>query len=304
MKRPCATNRHTPMTALARARLQLLGAALLFSTGGAVIKSCSLSSWQVASFRSAVAALYFVLVFPQTRRRWSGRTLLVGATYAACLSLFVIGTKLTTAANTIFLQSTAPLYVSLLAPWLLGETTSRRDLLFMGVLGGGLAMLLLGAEPASATAPNPPVGNVVGALSGVMWALTLMGLRGTAVGAARGTDPSGAAIVCGNVIAFAVCLPLALSAPAGGRLSDWLMIVYLGSVQIGAAYTLLNRAVQRVPALEAALLLLLEPVLNPLWAWVVHGERPGIWSLAGGVVILGATVAKAIAGTQSSDPGR
>src|SRR5262249_14959094 len=156
-----------------------------------------------------------------------------------------------------------------------------------------------GSDAPSTTAPNPALGNVVAALSGVMWALTLIGLRGSAVGAAPETDPAGAAIVCGNLLAFALCLPLAVHTGVAGHLGDWLLIIYLGSVQIGMAYTLLTRAMHRIPALQAALLLLLEPVLNPVWAWLVHGERPGMWSLMGGGMILGATLAQAAAGSRS-----
>src|SRR3990172_9137079 len=99
-------------------QLQLLAAAVLFSTGGAAIKACTLSSWQIASFRSVIAAVALFLLLPDARRRWTWRAVAVGAAYAATLMLFVLGNKLTTAANTIFLQSTAPLYILLLGPWL------------------------------------------------------------------------------------------------------------------------------------------------------------------------------------------
>jgi drug/metabolite transporter (DMT)-like permease len=103
-----------------RHRIQLLAAAALFSTGGAAIKACSLTSWQVAGLRSGIAALVLLLV-PAARRGWTPRAWLVGAAYAATVVLFVQANKLTTSAATAFLQSTAPLYVLLLAPHLLGE---------------------------------------------------------------------------------------------------------------------------------------------------------------------------------------
>ena len=240
-----------------------------------------------------MAGLVLLALLPEARRSTTWRAPVVGTVYAATLILFVLGTKLTTAASTIFLQSTAPLYISLLAPWLLGERTRVRDVLFMAVLGTGLALLLVGTDAASATAPHPRMGNLAAALSGVTWASTLIGLRWMSSASVPGTDPSGAALLWGNLIAFLTCLPLALPVATAAP-ADWLVVASLGCFQIALAYLFLNRAVRRVPALEASLLLLLEPVLNPIWAWMIHGERPGPWALAGGLVILGATAVKAL----------
>jgi drug/metabolite transporter (DMT)-like permease len=118
----------------------LLAAAALFSTGGAAIKATTLTGWQVASFRSGIAGIAVMLMIPAARRGWSGRSLLVGAAYAATMILFVQANKLTTAASSIFLQSTAPIYLVLLGPWLLGEHNRRRDFLLMGAMSVGLAL--------------------------------------------------------------------------------------------------------------------------------------------------------------------
>ena len=101
------------------------------------------------------------------------------------------------------------------------------------------------------------------------------------------------AVVAGNALAFLGCLPLAL--PVGGGAADWLLVGYLGAVQIGLAYLLLVRGLARVRAFEASLLMLVEPALNPLWAWLAQGEVPRAGALAGGALILGATVAKNLA---------
>jgi DME family drug/metabolite transporter len=276
-------------------RLLLLAAALLFSTGGAAIKLCRLSGWQVASFRSGIAAMVLLLIVPAPQRRWSWRGLAIGTPYAATMILFVLANKLTTAANTIFLQSTAPLYIVLIAPWLLHEPTRHRDLMFMGALAAGLALFFVGTDPVFATAPDPLRGNLIAALSGVAWALTLVGLRWMATtdgtGNATRGGSAGAALVSGNLLAFIACLPASL--PVGSsRVADWIVLAYLGCFQIALAYVCVTAGVRHVPALEASLLLLLEPVLNPLWAWSVHGERPGAWSLAGGALILAATAVK------------
>ena len=127
-----------------RARLTVVAAALLFSTGGAAVKAATLTSWQVASLRCGVAALVLPFLLPAARGRWSWRSVPVALAYAGTLTCFVVATKWTTAANAIFLQSTAPLYVLCLAPWLLRERIRARDLVFMALLGLGLTLFFFG----------------------------------------------------------------------------------------------------------------------------------------------------------------
>ncbi len=271
-------------------RFQILAAAFLFSTGGVAIKSCALSSWQVACFRCGVAAVVMWIILPQARQRWTWRIMWVGVAYAATLTLYVLANKATTAANAIFLQSTAPLYVLLLAPWLLGERRRRRDLMWMAGMAVGLGLFFVGQDTASATAPDPSRGNLYAAAAGLSWALTVMGLRWVGR-AGTGRQESAVAVVAGNCLAFLICLPMALQQGATAEsaavgLGDWLIVVYLGVFQIAAAYVLLTRAIIIVSAFEAALLLLVDPVLSSLWAWWIHHEVPGAWSMAGGMVVL------------------
>jgi len=281
-----------------RHRLEILGAALLFSTGGAAIKATTLTSWQVASFRSGVAALVVLLVMRDARRGWTWHALPVGAAYAATMILFVAANKLTTSANTIFLQAAAPLYVLALSPLLLRERIRARDLGFMAVVAVGMLLFFVERAPAAATAPDPRTGNILAAVSGVCWAATIMGFRwmGSRPGTDGNTFPS---VVAGNAIAFLACLPMAL--PAHAAPMDWGVIGYLGVFQIGAAYLMLATGIRHVPAVETSTLLLLEPAVNPFWAWLVHGERPGAWSLAGGALILGATLAKTVVDSRTRD---
>jgi DME family drug/metabolite transporter len=273
------------------ARVQVLAAALLFSGGGAGIKACALTSYQVASFRSAVAALAVWLLVREARALPGPRALLVGLAYAATLILYVLANKLTTAANTIFLQSTAPLYILLLGPWLLRERIRKADLGILAVALGGLAMFFVGIEPPLKTAPDPARGNLLALLAGLTWALTLIGLRWMSRAGAGGTASAATAVLAGNAIAFLAVLPPALPVGAA-RPVDWAIIVGLGLLQIGLAYKFLTAAFRHVPALEASLLLLLEPVLNPVWAWIVQGEKPRAWSLLGGALILAAATLK------------
>lgn len=272
----------------ARYRLYLIATALLFSTGGAAIKSAALSGWQVASFRSGVAALLLALVMPEARRGWSWRVPPVAAAYAATLVLFVLANRLTTAANAIFLQSTAPLYVLFLAPLLLGERIRPRDLVYGAVVAGGLALFFVSSEQAVATAPDPRRGNLVGLAAGLAWALTLTGLRW--LGRNGMADSAMAPVVLGNAFACLAALPMAVPVQAMTG-ADVAIIVYLGAIQVGLAYVLMIRGLRHVPAFEASAVLLLEPVINPVWTWLVHREKPSAWALAGGATIILATLA-------------
>lgn len=274
-----------------KSRVQLVLAATCFSTAGAAIKSCAFGAWQVAAFRAVVAMVAIVVLIPDARRRWSWRVGLVGVAYAAAGLLFVFANKLTTAANTVFLQATNPLFVVALAPALLRERVRPADLVFMAVLGVGLALLFVGGGRRFATAPDPALGNVLAAGSAVAWAFTVTGYRWLARlhGGHHGAVAGAAA--CGNLIVFLVCLPWAVPLSAG-RAADWLIVAYLGVFQLGLAYVFLSRAIARVPALEASLFLLVEPVLSPVWAWLVHGETPGPLAVIGGAVILAATALK------------
>jgi DME family drug/metabolite transporter len=283
-------------------RLQILAAALIFSAGGAGIKACALTPWQVASFRSGIAALVVLLLMPEARRGWSWRVVVAGLPYAATVLLFVLANRLTTSASTIFLQSTAPLYILLAAPWLLKERNRPLDLAVMALIGAGLTLFFVGVDAPMRTAPDPVAGNVLAVLSGVAWALTIMSLRwmGRRSGEYRGS--AAGAVVSGNITAFLIGLPLALPVE---RITptDAAVLAGLGVVQLGLGYVFLTKAARHVPAFEASVLLLLEPALNPLWALVINGEVPGTWSLAGGGVILAATVLKTWSDSVASGRG-
>ena len=271
-----------------RNRLMLAGAALLFSTGGAAIKAATLTAWQIASFRSGVAALFLIVALPEARRGWSWKIAPPAMAYAATLVLFVLANRLTTAANAIFLQDTAPLYVLLLGPWLLREPVRRSDVVYIAAVAAGMALFFVGLPPVAATAPDPARGNVIALASGVTWALTITGLRW--LGRAGEKNAAMATVAAGNLIACFVALPLAVPITVAGG-ANVPVILYLGVVQIGLAYVLVTRAIRHVSAFETTAVLLLEPAMNPIWTWLVHGEKPGAWPLAGGAVILFATLA-------------
>jgi drug/metabolite transporter (DMT)-like permease len=262
--------------------LTLVAAALLFATGGAAIKLASLTAWQIAAFRSGIAAAVLLLILPEA-------TWLAAASYAATLILFVHANKLTTSANAVFLQATAPAYLLVIGPLFLKERLRRADV-WMGLLVvSGMLLFFCGNAAPQATAPNPHAGNLLALISGVTWALTLAGLRSAARASGGSALPM---VVAGNLIVFFVSLP-----PAWPVMhidgSSMAVVLYLGCIQIAFAYWLLTRGVRHVPAFESSLILLLEPVSNPAWSWLIHGERMDAWALSGAGLVLAGVVFQA-----------
>src|SRR5512138_2784993 len=205
-----------------RSRLLLLAAAVLWSTAGAAIKSCGLDAWQIAGGRSLVAGVFLLAFVRDTRARPSLAVLAVSVAYALTVVQFVLATKLTTAANAIFIQDTAPLYVLLLSPLLLRETPTRGELLAVPVYAIGLGLFFLDDLREGQVA-----GNVVALGSGVAFAFSIIGLRRLRHEAPR-------ALVYGNVLAAAATLPLWLAGPAARPL-DLGLVAYLGVFQLALA---------------------------------------------------------------------
>ena len=275
----------------ATARLQTLAAAVLFSTGGAGIKVATFSGLQVSALRSGIAGIALLIVL-RGRLAWSASVVFASTVYAATLTLFVLSTKLTTAANAIFLQASAPLYVLLLAPMMLGEHFKRRDLIYLLAIGLGMFSCFVGQPPSSVTAPDPVRGNLLGVVCSITWAFTLVALRHVERDHSRpGLGMS--AVVIGNLFACVSAMPFAWPFPAAPT-GEWATLVYLGTCQIGLAYVCLTAAIRHLPALEVSLLLLVEPVLNPVWTWVLRGEHPGTWTIVGGAIILTASALRSL----------
>ncbi len=275
------------------ARLALVGAAALFSTGGTAIKLCALSGWAVAGARAAVAGLFLLVASSEARALRSRAAWLVGLAYAATTILFVLANRETTAAAAVFLQSTAPLYALALGILVLGERPARADLVALVLLALALALFLARPGESQASAPRPALGNALAACAGVTWSLTLTGLRRLAH-----TQGSSMGAVCaGNLLAAAACAAVlgagdAWPAALGAR--DAVALGWLGVFQIGLAYLLVGTGLRATPVFQASLLLLVEPVLASALAWVVHGEvLPGA-ALAGGALVLATCVVRAL----------
>lgn len=259
-----------------KARLYILAAAALWSTAGAAIKLTRLNGWQLSAGRSIVAALAVAAMVPASRVRPRPFVLAVACANALTVILFVQATKLTTAANAIFLQETAPLWVLLLAPLLLAERPTRGEILSIPVYAAGLALFFVDDLSAGQTA-----GKLCALGSGLAFGVTIVGLRHL-----REEGPG--ALLWGSVIAAAVTLPMWGTGPAPTA-TDLALTVFLGVFQLALAYVCFARGLSGVTAVEASLLMLLEPVLNPIWTWLAAGERPGPWALAGGAIVLAAT---------------
>src|SRR5229473_4781767 len=263
--------------------LLVLGAAILWSTGGLFIKATSLSAFELSFGRSLLAAITIAIV---TRREGFGLNRVSAITsilYAALLLLFVLATKLTTAANAIFLQYTAPVYVLILEPLFYKERFRRRDLITVAACVGGMTLFFVGK-----LRPEDVSGNFLALASGVCFALFFLLLRHSK---ARDVNRASSAIY-GNLIVVLICAPAFFGAMQGGiSTEDYARVAYLGVVQIGFAYLLFTLAMARgVRSLDASIVGYIEPVLNPVWVFLFIGERPSGWAMIGGAIIITSVV--------------
>jgi drug/metabolite transporter (DMT)-like permease len=259
----------------------LILAALCWSLGGALIKLVDLPPMVVAGWRSLIAGLFIISIkgFPGLPR--DPVRLGAAASYALCVILFVLATKMTTAANAILLQFTAPIYVALLAPVLLKEPTSRLDWMAILLAGSGIVLFFM-----DRLSPQNVLGNFAGLASGLFYALTLLSFR-----LQRGNKPY-VTVVQGNLLAALLCLPwMLLTLPGLGDLPGLLL---LGTVQLAFGYCLYAWAAQHVGAVTAILITVIEPLLNPVWAYLAVGELPGRYSLVGGMIVLGAVAGRGV----------
>lgn len=266
-----------------RAVGQLLIAALLWSLAGVLIKGLAWPALAVAGGRGVIAALFLLATTRGLKFTWS-RVQVGGAiAYAACTVTFVIANKLTTAANAILLQYTAPVWVALLGAWLLHEKPSRADWWAMVAALGGMSLFF-----ANELRWISVLGNLIGVLSGMCFAVLVILLR-------KQKDSSAVeSIILGNFLAFFIGLPALVAAPALPA-SGWLVLFALGIVQLGLSYRFYAKAIKHVTALEAVIIPVIEPIFNPLWVLFFFGERPGLLAIIGGTLVLGAVTLRAIA---------
>jgi drug/metabolite transporter, DME family len=255
------------------ARLQLLAGAVLWSTGGFFIKEIDAGATSITFFRCLFAGLLLAPVvagrhFPR------GPDIIVSIVlFALLLGLYVGATKETTAANAIFLQYTAPLYVIAFAPALLRERLRSRDVLPFAICLGGIAVLFIG-NSGSGDVP----GLLLGAGSGFFYGLFLIWLRRISY-----ADPI--AITFANCMGVAVLFSFALL-KRDVDAEDLVLLFIMGAVQFALPYLLFTRGLREVESAEASLLALVEPVLNPVWVALFYGEEPTVATVVGGAIII------------------
>ena len=268
-----------------RSVVLLVIAALCWSLAGVLFKYVDWPGLAAASARGLIAAVFLAAAgWRQLRFTWSGLQIGAAIAYAACTVLFTLANKLTTAANAILLQYTAPVWVALLGAWLLGERATRADWLTIAAALGGLALFFYEGLQLQNLA-----GILVALASGVGFAVMTVLMR-------KQKDTSAVeSIILGNLLGFAIGLPALLSAPPLPA-SGWIALALLGVVQLGVAYLLYAYAIRHVTALEAVLIPVLEPILNPLWVLLAVGEKPSIYTFIGGAIVLGAVTLRAAAG--------
>ena len=262
--------------------LFVFAAALLWSTGGLFIKWTEISGFAVNFYRSLFAGITVALL---TRREGFGLnsvTLVATFLYATLVILFVFATKQTTAANAIFLQYTAPVYVLIFEPLMYKEKFRSRDLITVLVCVGGMALFFVGQ-----LRPQDVTGNLMALASGLFFAFYFLMLRHPR---AREVNRA-SSVIYGNLVVFIVTAPWGIAAFSSLRPDDVFAVAYLGVVQLGISYALFTTGMARgVRSLDAGIICYIEPVLNPVWVFLFLRERPSKWALLGGAIIIVAVI--------------
>ena len=269
------------LTERRKAILLLVITAVLWSTSGVFVKALDWQPVSILAGRGLFTSILFLLYMRRLPRNISHWTLLAAGGSIVTQFLFVTSTKLTTAANSIFLQYTAPIYVVLLGYWLLRERPTRTDWIAMGIIFTGL-LLFFGDQ----LSPEGFYGNILAVLSGLTSAIMIVSFR-----AQKNSSPEDSVLIASLVIAI-------LGFPSVVRetwtVTSWLTVAYLGVIQIGLAFILFTWSIKHIPALEANLIGTLEPILNPVWVFLFLGERMGQSALLGGLVVLAGVIVSAL----------
>lgn len=264
-----------------RAIIYLIIAALLFSTGGLLIKLIQLPGLAVAGGRSAIAAIVILLFIRRPKFTWSATQIGCAIAYCGTVMFFVLANKNTTAANAILLQYTAPVYIALLSYWILKERTTWLDWMTIALVLSGMLLFLLDGLSAGNW-----LGNIYALISAVAYALLAMLLRKQ-----RDESPF-ESVLLGNILTAMIGLPAFFGQVPNANSVIGLLL--LGIFQLGLAYVLFTKGTKYVSALEVSLITVLEPILNPLWVVLTIGERPSILALIGGVIVIGAVIGRGI----------
>lgn len=246
-----------------------------------LIKSVNIHPLAIAGVRSIIASGVFLVLLGKPKI--NGSTAQIGAaiSYAGTVILFVLATKATTAANAIFLQYTAPIYVALLSSWLLKEKIRVLDWVTVFLVFGGMALFFL-----DNLSPTGILGNIFGLASGICFAFEAIFLRMQKDGSPWES------VFLGNLLTAVIGLPFLTQ--AWPNTFDWVELLILGVVQLGISYVLYSIAIKHTTAIEAILIPVIEPILNPVWVLLFVGEKPGFWAIVGGITVLAAITIRGV----------
>ncbi len=262
--------------------LLLVMAAMMWSIGGLLIKLVDWNPLAIAGMRSAIASIVLLFFLKKPKLTWSKVQIGAAIAYVGTVILFVSANKMTTAANAILLQFTAPIYVALFSSWLLKEIIRIFDWIIIIVVMGGMSLFFF--DHLSVTGMW---GNIVAIGSGVCFAFFTIFMRMQKDGSPLES------VFLGNVLTAIIGLPFMFKG-GGPDTSGWLGLLLLGVVQLGIPYILYSRAIKYVTALEAILIPIIEPLLNPIWVFLLLDETPGIWAFTGGLIVLAAITIRCI----------
>lgn len=260
----------------------LVIAAVLWSTSGVLVRLMDWSPVAILAGRSIFSSLVFGFYLKRFPRKFTRWQILAAAGYVLTQFLYVTSVQLTTAANAIFLQYTAPIYIIFLGYWFLHEKPTKADWISLAVIFSGLILFFSGA-----ISLNGFYGNLLAALSGVTMALMMVSMR-----AQKQANPA-ESIFLANLFTAVFGFPFVLQ--AHWTPLNWTILAYLGLFQMGLSFLLYSIAIKHVPALEATLLGTLEPILNPVWVFIFLGENPGQMALIGAVIVLAGVIYNAFA---------
>jgi drug/metabolite transporter, DME family len=260
---------------LRRARLCLLFAAVLWSLAGIFIKFLSLPPLTIVFYRSLFASLFFAFFVRRSIAVPRVALLVSALAYTAAISAFVSANKITTAANAIALQYTAPMFVFMIVHFLFGEKITGASWISLGLGMLGIAVICVG----SAGQPDA-AGVMIALLSGLLFSIYMVSLRFL-----KEFNP-GTLTFLNNLVCCLILLPLVGSELSLSLKEGWIVAV-MGVVQLGIPYWLFSKGLEQISVQEASLIVLIEPVLNPLWVGLIVGELPSGATLIGGICIVG-----------------
>lgn len=253
--------------------LLLLGASFLWSTGGFLIKLVSLSPFAIAGFRSLITALVLLLAIKKPKLEFSLNKILGAFFYASMGICYISATKLTTAANAIMIQYTAPIYIAIFGGWLLKEKARMKDWITMIFVMGGMVLFFF-----DDIGGGMMKGNIIAIFSGIALAFNTIFMR------RQKDDNPLESVFWGCILTFIITIPFSFT-----KVPDTKSIVglfLLGIFQLGISYILYSKAIKKITALEATFISLVEPILSPLWVFLTVGEVPGVFSIIGGIIVL------------------